>query len=184
MNKTSAGSIREVQPQDINIKQSSLHLTSPRAVVYQKSVKKDCFLLPQHYGNVSQVLMLLYEFAAAYLIPLFSATTVSWSFWTWNDQFGSREPVINELMVEIPVFPLLCCKGAETASDSLSFKPAAQLWEKRLISVHQYVCGCGRSWHSAQRFLDFMVRTPCEKGARQNMFMRTCLATTVHQGQI
>lgn len=33
------------------------------------------------------------------------------------------------------MFPLLCCKGAETASDSLSVKPASQLSEKNASSV-------------------------------------------------
>lgn len=94
--------------------------------------------------------------------------------WTLNDQFASEELVINELMVEIPMFSLLWCKCAERGSDSLSFRPCKPLSPsrgmkkkfKKCASVCLYVRGCGRSWHTAWRFQIFMVRTCCEKGSK------------------
>lgn len=108
--------------------------------------------------------------------------------WILNDQFGSEEPVINALMVEIPMFSL-CDVGVLKLSLTVRLS-GPQLSAPREKQPHQCasVCLCvrgyGRSWHTSWRFQIFMVRTCCEKGARQNTFMYTCVPERVRQGQI
>lgn len=106
--------------------------------------------------------------ASRWVLPFFSCAGVMVNF-TLNDQFRSEEPVINELMVEIPMFSVrLALTGC-----------LSSLQPRQCASVCVDVEEVGTP-HEDFRF--FMVRTCCEKGARQNM--RTCILKTVQQGQI
>ena len=108
----------------------------------------------------------------------------------------AKEPVINELMVEIPMFSLCDVRALKLAltaclsSPQLASLRGKKKKEKRgLINARQCVCTCvdmEEVGTPQEDFRFFMVRTCCEKkkGARQNTFIYTCVPERVHQGHI
>lgn len=96
--------------------------------------------------------------------------------WTLNDQFGSERACDQWANGGNTNVLSLWCKSAETGSDSLSFRPAARLLERRkktekekersLINARQCVCTCvdmEEVGTPQEDFRFFMVRTCCGK---------------------
>lgn len=167
-----------LQPQDINIKQSFLHLTSQRPVGCGKRVEIDCFFHRSANGNVSRAEHCMFvrlwrekHSASRWVSSIFCCASATVN-WTLNDQFGSEEPVINELMVEIPMFSLCDVRALKLAltaclsGPQLSSSPCRERASSMCVSVCLDVRGCGRSWHTAWRFQIFMVRNMLWKRSR------------------